>query len=147
MSGSLAVTGKVRIAAVVEQSLDVAAHSAAVRDAGAGADVTFCGVVRDHDHGREVRELEYSSYPTAVNTIRQVAEEVAAHPEVIAVAVSHRIGQLAIGDLAIVAAVSAAHRAQAFENCELLVNEVKARLPIWKRQLFADGTDEWVNCP
>ena len=137
----------VRIAEVTDQPLDVAAHSAAVRDDGAGADVTFCGVVRDHDHGRTVRALEYSSYPTAAQIIREVAEEIAADPAVIAVAVSHRIGQLDIGDIALVASVTAAHRKQAFESCARLVDEVKTRLPIWKRQVFDDGTDEWVNCP
>jgi molybdopterin synthase catalytic subunit len=138
---------KVRIAEVTAQPLDVLAHSAATRDARAGAEVSFCGVVRDHDDGRTVRELEYSSYPTASQILREVAEEVAADPEVIAVAVSHRIGPLGIGDIALVASVTAAHRRQAFESCQLLVDEVKARLPIWKRQVFADGSDEWVNCP
>jgi molybdopterin synthase catalytic subunit len=146
-SAAESTTGKVRIAAVTDQVLDVQAHSAAVRDARAGADVTFCGVVRDHDHGRQIRELEYTSYPTAADVVREVAEQVAADPGVIAVAVSHRIGALAIGDVALVAAVTAAHRKQAFDSCEQLVNEVKARLPIWKRQVFDDGTDEWVNCP
>ena len=65
----------------------------------------------------------------------------------IAVAVSHRIGLLAIGDVAIVASVTAAHRGRAFSAAQRLVDEVKARLPIWKRQVFDDGTDEWVNCP
>lgn len=138
---------KVRIAEVRDRALDVASHAAAVRNHGAGADVTFCGVVRDHDHGRQVTELEYSSYPTAAEIIRGVAEEIAADPSVIAVAVSHRIGKLAIGDVALVASVTAAHRKQAFDSCARLVDEVKSRLPIWKRQVFADGTDEWVNCP
>ena len=138
---------KVRIADVTDQPLDVAAHSAAARDRAAGADVVFCGVVRDHDHGRTVRALEYSSHPTAARVLREVAEEIAADDAVIAVAVSHRIGELAIGDVALVAVVTAAHRRQAFDSCARLVDEVKARLPIWKRQVFADGTDEWVNCP
>jgi molybdopterin synthase catalytic subunit len=138
---------KVRIATISELPLDVAAHAAAVRDPAAGADVTFCGVVRDHDHGRTVTELEYTCHPTAAAIIAEVAEEIAADTGVIAVAVSHRIGILGIGDVALVASVTAAHRKQAFENCARLVDEVKARLPIWKRQLFADGTDEWVNCP
>jgi molybdopterin synthase catalytic subunit len=138
---------KVKLAAISDQPLDVAAHSAAVRAADAGADVTFCGVVRDHDHGRRVVELEYSSYPTAERVLREVAEEIAAEDSVIAVAVSHRIGLLAVGDVALVASVTAAHRKQAFESCQRLVDQAKARLPIWKRQVFADGTDEWVNCP
>lgn len=138
---------KVRIAEVSDQPLDVAAHAAAVRDGAAGAEVTFCGVVRDHDGGRTVLELEYSGYPTAPRVLREVAEQIAADPAVIAVAVSHRIGALAIGDVALVASVTAAHRKQAFDSCQRLVDEVKAQLPIWKRQVFSDGTDEWVNCP
>jgi molybdopterin synthase catalytic subunit len=138
---------KVRIAEISESPLDVASHSAATRDAAAGADVSFCGVVRNHDGGRSVVELEYSSHPSAAAILRQVAEEIAADPAVLAVAVSHRIGMLRIGDVALVASVTAAHRKQAFDSCQRLVDEVKARLPIWKRQVFADGSDEWVNCP
>jgi molybdopterin synthase catalytic subunit len=138
---------KVRIAQVSDQPLDVGAHAAAVRDAQAGADVSFCGVVRDHDHGRTVVQLEYSSYPNAEQVLREVAEEIAADPAVLAVAISHRIGLLSIGDVALVASVTAAHRKQAFDSCQRLVDEAKARLPIWKRQIFDDGTDEWVNCP
>lgn len=138
---------KVRIAEVSELPLDVAAHSAATREAAAGADVSFCGVVRDHDGGRTVVELEYTCHPSAAGILRQVADEIAADPAVLAVAVSHRIGVLGIGDVALVASVTAAHRKQAFDSCQRLVDEVKARLPIWKRQVFADGSDEWVNCP
>ena len=138
---------KVRIAEISESPLDVAAHSAATRDVAAGADVSFCGVVRDHDGGRTVQQLEYTSHPSATAVLRQVADEVAADPAVLAVAVSHRIGVLEIGDVALVASVTAAHRKQAFDSCQRLVDEVKSRLPIWKRQVFDDGTDEWVNCP
>ena len=138
---------KVRVAAISDQPLQVEAHSLAVRDPAAGAEVAFCGVVRDHDHGRTVVELEYSGHPSAERVLREVADEIAADPAVIAVAVSHRIGSLRVGDIALVAAVTAAHRRQAFDSCQRLVDEAKARLPIWKRQVFADGTDEWVNCP
>jgi molybdopterin synthase catalytic subunit len=137
----------VTIAEVVDRRLDLAAHEAAVAERRAGAVVSFQGVVRDHDHGRSVTLLEYEGHPSAADVLRQVAEEIAADPDVYAVAVSHRIGKLEIGDVALVAAVSTAHRAAAFAACARLVDEVKARLPIWKRQLFADGTDEWVNCP
>jgi len=137
----------VTIAEVVDRRLDLAAHEAAVAERRAGAVVSFQGVVRDHDHGRSVTLLEYEGHPSAADVLRQVAEEIAADPAVYAVAVSHRIGKLEIGDVALVAAVSTAHRAAAFAACARLVDEVKARLPIWKRQLFADGTDEWVNCP
>ncbi|MFI9640411.1 molybdenum cofactor biosynthesis protein MoaE [Micromonospora sp. NPDC051925] len=133
--------------AVTDQPLDLAAHEAAVADRRAGAVVSFRGVVRDHDHGRPVTLLEYEGHPSAVETLRAVAAEIAADPDVYAVAVSHRVGRLDIGDVALVAAVSTAHRAAAFTACARLVDEVKARLPIWKRQVFADGTEEWVNCP
>lgn len=132
---------------VSSEPLDLAAHEAAVADRRAGAVVSFQGVVRDHDHGRRVTELEYEGHPSAAQVLREVAAEVAADPDVYAVAVSHRIGQLTIGDVALVAAVSTAHRGAAFAVCARLVDEVKARLPIWKRQVFADGTEEWVNCP
>lgn len=92
--------------------------------------------------------MEYSSHPAAGDVIKRVVADVAAaHPEVYAVAVSHRIGPLAIGDSALACAVSAAHRAEAFAACAALVDEVKLHLPIWKRQEFADGSEEWVNCP
>ena len=127
--------------------LDLAAHEAAVADPRAGAVVSFQGVVRDHDHGRGVTLLEYEGHPSAADVLREVAAEIAADPDVYAVAVSHRVGVLKVGDVALVAAVSTAHRAAAFAACGRLVDEAKARLPIWKRQVFADGTDEWVNCP
>jgi molybdopterin synthase catalytic subunit len=140
-------TGRTAIVRVTTDPLDLAAHEAAVADRRAGAVVSFQGVVRDHDHGRPVTRLEYEGHPTAEDVLRVVAAEVAAEPAVVAVAVSHRVGPLEIGDIALVAAVSTGHRAAGFTACARLVDEVKARLPIWKHQVFADGTDEWVNCP
>jgi molybdopterin synthase catalytic subunit len=137
----------VTLVQVVDAGLDLAAHEKAVADPRAGAVVTFQGVVRDHDHGRGVTLLEYEGHPGAAAVLREVADEIAADPEVYAVAVSHRVGSLKIGDVALIAAVSTAHRAAAFAACARLVDEAKARLPIWKHQIFADGTDEWVNCP
>jgi molybdopterin synthase catalytic subunit len=141
------VQSRVRLVAVSAEPLDVAAHEAAVEDPGAGARVVFCGVVRDSDGGRAVVELEYLGHPTAERVLQEIAGELAAEPEVLALAVSHRVGELKIGDVALVAVVATAHRRAAFELCARLVEEVKHRLPIWKRQVFADGTDEWVNCP
>jgi molybdopterin synthase catalytic subunit len=135
------------LASVSDSPLDLAAHEQAVADVRAGAVVSFQGVVRDHDHGRSVTMLEYEGHPTAEAILREVAAEIAANPDVHAVAISHRVGPLAIGDVALVAAVSTSHRAAAFQACAELVDEAKARLPIWKRQLFTDGTEEWVNCP
>jgi molybdopterin synthase catalytic subunit len=129
------------------EPLSVDAHQDAVAGAASGAVVVFSGVVRDHDHGLPVVALEYVGHPSAAEVLQACRAEILADPLVHAVAVSHRIGELRIGDAALVAAVSAAHRAEAFAACERLVDIVKQRLPIWKRQVFPDGTDEWVNCP
>lgn len=138
---------RVVLAAVTEEPLDLAAHVAAVTDAAAGAVVTFTGAVRDHDGGRAVTEIEYVGHPSAQRVLAETVEEVAAKSDAELVAVTHRLGKLAIGDAAIVVAVSGAHRAEAFATASLLVDEVKHRLPVWKRQVFTDGTDEWVACP
>jgi molybdopterin synthase catalytic subunit len=133
-------------AAVGEAPLDVAEHAALVDHAAAGAVVTFAGVVRDHDGGRAVRGLEYSAHPTAEKVVAEVAADVASRATgVRAIAVSHRIGPLGIGDVALACAVAADHRKEAFTACADLVDEVKRVLPVWKHQLFADGTDEWVG--
>ncbi|WP_433611928.1 molybdenum cofactor biosynthesis protein MoaE [Dactylosporangium sp. CA-139114] len=132
---------------VTTEPLDVQAHERAVADRAAGAVVSFAGVVRDHDGGRGVVELEYEGHPSAGDVLAEVAAEIAADPAVRALAVSHRVGRLEIGDVALAAAVATAHRAEAFVLCARLVDEVKARLPIWKRQVFTDGEEEWVNCP
>jgi molybdopterin synthase catalytic subunit len=135
------------LARVVDAPLSVAEHEDAVADKAAGAVVSFAGVVRDHDGGRGVTELEYVGHPSAQDVLVELAAEFAARPELHAVAVSHRIGMLGIGDVALACAVSAAHRGEAFAACAELVDEVKRRLPIWKRQVFADGQEEWVACP
>jgi molybdenum cofactor synthesis domain-containing protein len=139
---------RVLSATVTEEPISVEEHAALVADAAAGAVVTFAGVVRDHDHGKGVRDLEYVGHPTAKDVVAEVVAEVAGrHGGVRAVAVSHRIGQLAVGDVALAVAVAAEHRREAFSACADLVDEVKSRLPVWKRQTFTDGTEEWVNCP
>ena len=135
------------LVSVGETELDLAEHERAVADTRAGAVVSFQGVVRDHDDGRSVTLLEYEGHPSAEAVLREVAEDIAAGPDVYAVAVSHRVGGLKIGDVALVATVSTAHRAAAFAACARLVDEAKARLPIWKRQVFTDGEEEWVACP
>jgi molybdopterin synthase catalytic subunit len=135
------------IARVVDAPLSVAEHEDAVADKAAGAVVSFAGVVRDHDGGRGVTELEYVGHPSAQDVLVELAAEFAARPDLHAVAVSHRIGMLGVGDVALACAVSAAHRGEAFAACAELVDEVKRRLPIWKRQVFTDGEEEWVACP
>ena len=137
----------VRHVAVSAEPLSVARHEVLIEHPRGGGRVVFCGVVREQDHGREVVELEYEGHPAAEAVLGAIAAEFAAEPEVLALAVSHRVGELTIGDVALVAAVATEHRAAAFDVCARFVDEVKARLPIWKRQVFADGTDEWVNFP
>ena len=133
-------------AAVGESPLDVAEHAALVEQAAAGAVVTFAGVVRDHDGGRSVRGLEYSAHPTAAKVVSDIAAEIAGRARgVRAIAVSHRVGRLEIGDVALACAVAADHRREAFETCAELVEEVKRLLPVWKHQVFTDGSDEWVG--
>lgn len=132
---------------VTTEPLDVAQHEKEVADPRAGAVVSFTGVVRDHDHGRAVTALTYEAHPSAEEVLREVVAEISSDPDVYAVAVSHRFGPLAIGEVALAAAVSTAHRAAAFNACARLVDLVKQRIPIWKHQRFADGTEEWVNCP
>lgn len=135
------------IAQVVDAPLSVTEHEDAVADKRAGAVVSFAGVVRDHDGGRSVTELEYVGHPSAQDVLAEVAAEFSARPGLHAVAVSHRVGMLTIGDVALACAVSASHRGEAFAACADLVDEVKRRLPIWKRQVFTDGQEEWVACP
>lgn len=133
-------------AAITEDTLLLTEHEQLVAHAAAGAVVGFAGVVRDHDSGREVIRLDYSAHPHAEQILFEVlAAVVAQAPGVRAVAASHRVGTLGVGDAALVAAVSAEHREAAFITCARLVDAVKARLPVWKHQFFADGTDEWVN--
>jgi molybdopterin synthase catalytic subunit len=138
---------RVALTAVTTAPLDQAAHEAAVAEPSAGALVTFVGRVRDNDHGRAVTAIEYSGHPTAAAVLAEVVAEVTARSRAEAVAVSHRLGPLEVGEAAIVVAVAGVHRAEAFETASLLVEEVKHRLPVWKRQVFPDGTDEWVACP
>ncbi|WP_218220283.1 molybdenum cofactor biosynthesis protein MoaE [Nesterenkonia sp. Act20] len=111
----------------------------------AGAVVGFSGIVRNHDHGRPVDRLSYTAHPSAAEAIAQVAVDVAARFPTVRVWVAHRVGQLEIGDHALVAAVASAHRAEAFQACAELVEQTKDQVPIWKEQFFSDGTREWVG--
>lgn len=133
-------------AAITEQPIVLSEHEELVGHRSAGAIVGFVGMIRDHDHGQQVRRLEYSAHPSAQQVMAEVLAEVAEQAVgVRALAASHRIGVLHIGDAALVAAVAADHRREAFEACALLVDTIKARLPVWKHQFFADDTEEWVG--
>ena len=137
---------RVARAGVIREPVSVPELAAAVQDRAAGAVVTFEGVVRDHDRGREVTAIAYSAHPSADEVIARIAREAAEWPGLRAVAVVHRIGDLGVGETALGVAVSADHRAPAFEAVRDIVEEVKKRLPVWKHQLFADGTREWSGC-
>lgn len=137
----------VRLLALRSTPLDVAEVLAAVDDARAGGVVSFTGVVRAVDGGRAVTELEYEAHPGAEAALQAVAERVVAEVDVIAVAAVHRTGLLAVGDVAVVVAASAAHRGEAFEGARRLIDDLKRDVPVWKRQLFTDGASEWVGSP
>jgi molybdopterin synthase catalytic subunit len=137
----------IRLIAVRESELSVDEVRSAVADPAAGGIALFAGAVRDSDHDRGVSGLSYSAHPSAVGELRRVAEVIAEKYPVIGIAAVHRVGDLAIGDLAVVLAVSCPHRAEAFDACRDLIDILKASVPIWKHQRFDDGTAEWVGTP
>jgi len=141
----LGIVTVIRMTEMRAQPLSVDEIQAVAADPAAGAVVVFAGAVRDHDHGRGVTALSYSAHPSAAAELSRVAEKIAASHQIVSLAVAHRTGDLQIGDLAVVAAVGAGHRQVAFAACHALIDELKATVPIWKHQLFADGTSEWVN--
>lgn len=135
----------IRLAEFRDSPLSVDEVRNAVADPAAGAIALFVGTVRDHDQGRAVTALSYSAHPSGTEQLRQVAEKVAARFSVRALAAVHRVGDLEIGDLAVVTAAAADHRDEAFAACRALIEEVKATVPVWKNQLLASGDSEWVN--
>jgi molybdopterin synthase catalytic subunit len=135
----------IRLAELRDTALSVDEVLAAVSDPAAGGVAVFVGTVRDHDHGRDVVRLGYSAHPSAETELRRVAEKIAASFSATAVAAVHRVGDLAIGDLAVVVAVSCPHRGEAFDACRALIDELKRSVPIWKHQQYAGGGSEWVN--
>ena len=130
-----------------ESELSLDEVRAAVADPAAGGIALFAGTVRDTDHDQGVTGLSYSAHPSAAAELRRVAEAIAGKYPVIGIAAVHRVGDLAIGDLAVVLAVSCPHRAEAFDACRDLIDILKASVPIWKHQRFDDGTAEWVGSP
>ena len=137
----------IRLVDIRETPLDVSEVLASLADVAAGGLTLFVGAVRDHDHDRPVIGLEYSGHPSALDRLREVAENVAAKYDVLAVAAVHRVGVLSLGEPAVIVATTSVHRGEAFEASRALIDQLKATVPIWKHQLFADGTDEWVGTP
>ncbi|GAA1170884.1 molybdenum cofactor biosynthesis protein MoaE [Ornithinimicrobium humiphilum] len=129
-----------------DTALSVDEALAAVSHPRAGAVALFVGTVREHDEGREgVTQLDYSAHPDALEQLTAIARSVAEGDQVHGVYAVHRVGSLTVGDLAVVCAVSAEHRAEAFDGGRRLIEELKATVPIWKRQAWAEGDHSWVG--
>jgi molybdopterin synthase catalytic subunit len=137
----------VRLVDIRETALDVPEVLAALDDDASGGLTLFVGRVRDHDGGKGVTGLDYSAHPSALERLTEVCDRVATEYDVLGVAAVHRTGTLAIGDLAVVVATTAAHRDEAFRASRALIDTLKAEVPIWKHQVFGDGTEEWVGAP
>lgn len=132
-------------AAVRDTPLSIDETLASVRRPGAGGLALFVGVVRDESHGRVVTRLEYSAYASmATREMERIAEEIEAEIEGVRVAATHRIGLLEVGDAAVICAASAPHRAEAFRACRELIDRIKSRVPVWKREIGPDGA-AWVG--
>ena len=137
----------IRLLDIRTEPLSVDEVYSAVIDEHAGAVDVFVGTVRGEDRGRSVVGLGYTAHPSAIDRLREVAEQVAETHPVRAVGAVHRVGDLKIGDIAVIVAVSCGHRGDAFAACQQLIDTLKATLPIWKHQRFRDGSDEWVGTP
>ena len=143
--GEQAAHQPVKLVAIRETALSVDEVFRAVGDDAAGGTALFVGTVRNHDEGADVDALGYSCHPSAESEMRRIAEKVVAEYPVRALAAVHRVGDLKVGDLAVVVAVSCPHRGEAFEACRRLIDDLKHDVPIWKHQKFSDGTEEWVG--
>jgi molybdopterin synthase catalytic subunit len=140
-------TDPIKLLAIRETPLSVDEVLSAVADPAAGGTVLFVGTVRDHDGGKRVADLAYSAHPTVEGVLRAVAEKVVADHTVRGLAAVHRVGDLAVGEAAVVVAVSCDHRDAAFAACRQLIDDLKGQVPIWKHQRFGDGSQEWVGLP
>ena len=131
---------------VSNEPIDMAQLIAEVNDDSAGAVVSFCGQVRNHDDARAVTAIDYEAHPDANVVVEQIVRQVEAGSGACKIAILHRVGHLDVGDVALGAAVSASHRNEAFAVLERVVEEVKLKLPVWKKQEFTDGSHEWTGC-
>lgn len=137
----------IRLVDLRETPLEVSEVLAALDDDTAGGLTLFVGRVRDHDHGQSVDGLDYTAHPSALEKLHDVCRRVADEHAVTGIAAVHRVGTLAIGDIAVVVATVAAHRGEAFAASRALIDTLKSEVPIWKHQRFRDGTEEWVGAP
>lgn len=134
----------VRLLDIRDATLSLDEVYGAVADPSAGGICFFIGTVRDHDNSEPVAALGYSSHPTALDALRVVAQRIADETDVVALAAVHRIGDLVVGDIAVIVAASAAHRAQAFDACRRLIDELKTDVAVWKHQTFESGDSAWA---
>lgn len=141
------VGDRVRLVDLRETPLEVGEVLDALGDDASGGLVLFVGRVRDHDGGKGVDGLDYSAHPTATAKLREVCQQVASEHDVHGVAAVHRVGTLAVGDIAVIVATTSAHRGSSFEASRALIDTLKSEVPIWKHQRFSDGTEEWVGSP
>ncbi|WP_300404397.1 molybdenum cofactor biosynthesis protein MoaE [Nocardioides sp.] len=137
----------VRLVAIRETPLDVTEVLDSLDEDVDGGVTLFVGRVRDHDGGRDVSGLDYSAHPSALDRLRDVCVEVAGRHDVHGVSAVHRTGHLDIGDIAVIIGTAAAHRGVAFDSSRDLIDTLKSTVPIWKHQVFVDGSDEWVGTP
>ncbi|NUR93191.1 MAG: molybdenum cofactor biosynthesis protein MoaE [Nonomuraea sp.] len=135
----------IRLLDIRDTPLSVDEALSAVSDHAAGGTTLFVGTVREQDHGKPVTKLGYSAHPSALDELRAVAEKIAADFPVTAIAAVHRVGDLELGDIAVIVVVAAPHRDEAFRASRRLIDDLKSQVPIWKHQVFADGSAEWVG--
>jgi molybdopterin synthase catalytic subunit len=134
--------------AIADVPIDVVSLRAALLDAHAGAFASFEGWVRDHNDGRAVDGLRYEAYVALAETEgERILADARARFDIVDAACVHRTGDLALGDLAVWVGVSAAHRGPAFDACRWIIDEVKARVPIWKHERYVGGAGEWLHPP
>ena len=132
--------------AIVDREIDPSALIAEVRSDSAGAVSVFIGTVRDFNDGRSVVRLEYEAYRAmAESELSAIVREAAAKYEIGSLVAEHRIGELSVGDVSVAIAASHAHRTAAIECAQFVIEEIKKRVPIWKREHFVDGTREWID--
>ena len=128
-----------------DQALSIDSAYASVQDPACGGIVLFVGTIRNHNKGKTVTHLDFESYaPMAIKEMTRIAEKARTEHGLHAVAVHHRVGSLAIGDIAVIIAVSSHHRKAAFAGCEQVIDELKEHVPIWKKEFLEDGS-YWVN--
>ncbi len=132
---------------IVSAPIEIESLKTTLQDAQAGACVTFEGWVRNHNEGKPVQALDYEAYAALAETEgNRILSEAREQFGLEAIVCVHRMGALQIGDLAVWVGVTAAHRGGAFDACRYVIDEVKARVPIWKKEHYVDGASEWINC-